>query len=170
MPVPSKVAFVKYKHKRDAAVSLHLTNSILVDKCIQVVPWRNGKKLVQKWYETECLDEMPSEAVALQQLFPGKGYGQNAQNKPTLEILLKKEGFEAAPVSSFIRPSLQRFFRLFRHQLTSKFENRFKGRSMFAGLIPQRPPTKAYSCFLKSVAKSSTVLSLEKVILLKNAT
>lgn len=43
-------------------------------------------------------DEMPSEAVALQQLFPGKGYGQNAQNKPTLEILLKNEGFEAAPV------------------------------------------------------------------------
>ena len=42
---------------------------------------------------------MPSEAVALQQLFPGKGYGQNAQNKPTLEVLLKNEGFEAAPVS-----------------------------------------------------------------------
>ena len=43
MPVPSKVAFVKYKHKRDAAVALHCTNSILVYKCIQVVPWRNGK-------------------------------------------------------------------------------------------------------------------------------
>jgi len=99
MPVPSKVAFVKYKHKRDAAVALHLTNSILVDKCIQVIPWRN--------------DEMPSEAVALQQLFPGKGYGQNASNKPTLEILLKNEGFEAAPtippsVDIEIREQIQR--------------------------------------------------------------
>jgi hypothetical protein len=48
MPVPSKVAFVKYKHKRDAAVALHCTNSILVDKCIQVVPWRNGKIFGEK--------------------------------------------------------------------------------------------------------------------------
>jgi len=47
MPVPSKVAFVKYKHKRDAAVALHLTNSILVDKCIQVIPWRNGTLFVK---------------------------------------------------------------------------------------------------------------------------
>lgn len=43
MPVPTKVAFVKFRHRRDAAVALHLTNSILVDKCIQVIPWRQGK-------------------------------------------------------------------------------------------------------------------------------
>jgi hypothetical protein len=113
---------------------------------------------------------MPSEAVALQQLFPGKGYGQNAQNKPTLEILLKKEGFEAAPVKSVMSFQSVKSFRLFRLQLTSKFENRFKGRSMFVGSIPRKQRTKACSCFLKSVAKSNTVLSLEKVILLKNAT
>ena len=53
---------------------------------------------------------MPSEAVALQQLFPGKGYGQNAQNKPTLEILLKNEGFEAAPVDSSMSSSFSYFF------------------------------------------------------------
>ena len=45
MPVPTKVAFVKFRHRRDAAVALHLTNSILVDKCIQVIPWRQGKTM-----------------------------------------------------------------------------------------------------------------------------
>jgi len=45
MPVPTKVAFVKFRHRRDAAVALHLTNSIMVDKCIQVIPWRQGKIL-----------------------------------------------------------------------------------------------------------------------------
>ena len=42
MPVPTKVAFIKFRHRRDAAVALHLTNAILVDKLIQVIPWREG--------------------------------------------------------------------------------------------------------------------------------
>lgn len=99
MPVPSKVAFIKYRHRRDAGVALHLTNSILVDKCIQVIPWRH--------------DEMPTEAIALQQLFPGKGYGQNAQNKPNLEQSLKNADLQAAPtippsVDIEIREQIQR--------------------------------------------------------------
>ena len=42
MPVPTKVAFIKFRHRRDAAVALHLTNAVLVDKLIQVIPWREG--------------------------------------------------------------------------------------------------------------------------------
>ena len=46
MPVPTKVAFIKFRHRRDAAVALHLTNAILVDKLIQVIPWREGTFII----------------------------------------------------------------------------------------------------------------------------
>ena len=55
MPVPTKVAFIKYRHRRDAAVALHLTNTILVDKLIQVIPWRSGKLEIQISPDVEVL-------------------------------------------------------------------------------------------------------------------
>ena len=51
MPVPTKVAFIKFRHRRDAAVALHLTNAILVDKLIQVIPWREGKTNIYRLFE-----------------------------------------------------------------------------------------------------------------------
>lgn len=99
MPVPTKVAFVKFRHRRDAAVALHLTNSILVDKCIQVIPWRQ--------------DEMPTEAVALQSLFPGQSLGHAHQAQQNLESALSNAGLPAAPtipqsVDGEIREQIQR--------------------------------------------------------------
>ena len=55
MPVPTKVAFIKYRHRRDAAVALHMTNTILVDKLIQVIPWRSGEFTFFISYNLEVL-------------------------------------------------------------------------------------------------------------------
>jgi arginine/serine-rich splicing factor 12 len=100
MPVPTKVAFIKFRHRRDAAVSLHLTNSILVDKLIQVIPWRE--------------DEMPTEAVALQSLFPGQTMGGSfGVQPPRLEQIMAEADLPPPPtipssVDSDIRDQIQR--------------------------------------------------------------
>merc|ERR1711990_216147 len=100
MPVPTKVAFIKFRHRRDAAVSLHLTNSILVDKLIQVIPWRE--------------DEMPTEAVALQSLFPGQTMGGSfGVRPPRLEQIMAEADLPPPPtipssVDSDIRDQIQR--------------------------------------------------------------
>jgi hypothetical protein len=92
MPVPTKVAFIKYRHRRDAAVALHLTNAILVDKLIQVIPWRE--------------DEMPSEAIALQSLFPGSQVEQLlVQNLPSLKLFYAMQDFHHH--QQFLLPSMQ---------------------------------------------------------------
>merc|ERR1711990_54750 len=84
MPVPTKVAFIKFRHRRDAAVALHLTNAILVDKLIQVIPWRE--------------DEMPTEAIALQSLFPGQQVGATfGSQPPKLETVLCDAGLPPPP-------------------------------------------------------------------------
>merc|ERR1711935_389148 len=101
MPVPTKVAFIKYRHRRDAAVALHMTNTILVDKLIQVIPWRS--------------DEMPAEAIALQSLFPGQNHGgvPFGAAQPKLEQLLSDNGLPPPPtipttVDADIRDQIQR--------------------------------------------------------------
>jgi len=100
MPVPTKVAFIKFRHRRDAAVALHLTNAILVDKLIQVIPWRE--------------DEMPTEAVALQSLFPGQQVGATfGAQPPKLETVLCDAGLPPPPtipttVDADIRDQIQR--------------------------------------------------------------
>jgi len=100
MPVPTKVAFIKFRHRRDAAVALHLTNAILVDKLIQVIPWRE--------------DEMPTEAIALQSLFPGQQVGATfGAQPPKLETVLCDAGLPPPPtipttVDADIRDQIQR--------------------------------------------------------------
>merc|ERR1711990_425781 len=100
MPVPTKVAFIKFRHRRDAAVALHLTNAILVDKLIQVIPWRE--------------DEMPTEAIALQSLFPGSQVGATfGAQPPKLETVLCDAGLPPPPtipttVDADIRDQIQR--------------------------------------------------------------
>lgn len=100
MPVPTKVAFIKFRHRRDAAVALHLTNAVLVDKLIQVIPWRE--------------DEMPTEAVALQSLFPGQQVGATfGAAPPKLETVLCDAGLPPPPtipttVDADIRDQIQR--------------------------------------------------------------
>merc|ERR1712131_28566 len=100
MPVPTKIAFIKFRHRRDAAVALHLTNAILVDKLIQVIPWRE--------------DEMPTEAIALQSLFPGQQVGATfGAQPPKLETVLCDAGPPPPPtipttVDADIRDQIQR--------------------------------------------------------------
>lgn len=114
MPVPTKVAFVKFRHRRDAAVALHLTNSILVDKCIQVIPWRQGTHIFHfSRNHILIVDEMPTEAVALQSLFPGQSLGHAHQAQQNLDSALKAAALPAAPtipqsVDSEIREQIQR--------------------------------------------------------------
>ena len=100
MPVPTKVAFIKFRHRRDAAVSLHLTNAILVDKLIQVIPWREGFHHIIIDLSRCFLysDEMPTEAVALQSLFPGTTMGGSfGVQPPRLEQIMAEADLPPPP-------------------------------------------------------------------------